>query len=399
MNEPLPLPSPQWQSGTWRRIVQAAGLVALTAALLIAVVPGTTTLVVFVLLTLWCHGPLSPLLPAAYEPVLLGYGRLFPPLALAITGAVVSTAIEYLNYYLYQRLLRVECLDRILRSPATRQLTQPFFRRPFLTVWLCVFTPLPDWAARVLASHSGYSVRRYLSAVLLARLPRFWLLAALGFHLHLGTGAVLSIAAASVVVTLIGLSRRQRAAASPKPAIARCVLLLLGVLLAPLQLGSLEGQQPARGLAGPAMGVSMDRFIEDGSGTMAMSYRYSDLRPGGLGLEFGVSSFPQTLFFGILHLMPDVGAAYNIPLPMGSVLLKAGGSAVWVLGGDAPGGYVTPGLHVGAALIAQTGSRSGVRIDVIRHHYFEHGREIQPVWSMGLGFAILSRKGPSNLRR
>ena len=391
MTEALPFASPQWQSGAWRRIVQAAGLVALTAALLVAVVPGMTTLVVFVLLTLWCHGPLSPLLPAAYEPVLLGYGRLFPPLALAITGAVVSTAIEYLNYHLYQRLLRVECLDRILRSPATRRLTQPFFRRPFLTVWLCVFTPLPDWGARVLASHSGYSVRRYLTAVLLARLPRFWLLAALGFHLHLGTGAVLAIAAASAVVTLIGLSRRQHGMASPKPALPSCVLLILGVLLAPIPLGRLEGQTAGR-LSGRAMGVSMDRFMENGSGIIAMSYRFSDLRPGRLGTEIGVSTFPQTLFGRTLLLMPDVGAAYNISLPVGSLLLKGGGSAIAVLG--PPGVFFAPGFHVGGALMVQTGSRSGLRIDVIRHYYWVDGREIQPVWSVGLGFAILSRKVP-----
>jgi len=72
-------------------------MVALAASLVIALAPGTTTLVVFGLLTLWCHGPLSPLLPAAYESVLLGYGRLHSPLMLALFGALASTGIEYVN--------------------------------------------------------------------------------------------------------------------------------------------------------------------------------------------------------------------------------------------------------------------------------------------------------------
>jgi hypothetical protein len=379
MNEQLWLPHRQWEAGTWRRIVLVAGMVILAAAFLIGLVPGTSSLVVFVLLTLWCHGPLSPLLPAAYEPVLLGYGRLFPPLLLAITGAVASTAIEYLNYHLY----------RIFVSPPTRRLMGPFLRRPFLTVWLCVLTPLPDWAARVLASQSGYPVRSYLTAVLLARLPRFWFLAALGFHLELGVGVVLSVVAASAVVALIGLWRRQPTPASAKAAVPTSVLLLLGAMSAPLPLARLEGQESRPRLAGNAMGVSMDRFMYEGSSTMAMSYRFSTLHPRQLGAEIGVSLFPQTLPAGVLALAPDLGAAYNLPVPGGSLLIKAGGSAITAMG--AAGVLFVPGFHLGGTIVVQTGDDSGLRIDVIRHYYLPGGEDIEPIWSVGLGFAVLPR--------
>jgi uncharacterized membrane protein YdjX (TVP38/TMEM64 family) len=206
MSEPLFLNSAE--PGVWRRIAQVSATTALLAALLMALVPGTVSLVTFALLTLWCHGPLSPLLPATYEPVLLGYGRVYPPVFLAMLGAVASTAVEFANYHLYQKLLRIESVARLLRRQETGRLVAPFYQRPFLTVWLCVLTPLPDWATRVLASHSGYSVRRYLSAVFLARLPRFWLLAALGFQLELGARTLVWMVAASGVVTLVGVARR-----------------------------------------------------------------------------------------------------------------------------------------------------------------------------------------------
>ena len=388
MNERLSFPHRQWEAGTWRRMVQVASMVVLAAALLVALVPGTTSLVVFVLLTLWCHGPLSPLLPAAYEPVLLGYGRLFPPLLLAVTGAVASTAIEYLNYHLYQKLLRIECLDRILMSPPTRRLMGPFVSRPFLTVWLCVLTPLPDWAARILASHSGYPVRRYLTAVLLARLPRFWFLAALGFHLELGAGVLLSIVAASAVVTLVGLWRRQPTPASAKAAMPTSVLVLLSILSAALPLGRLEGQETPPRLAGNAMGVSLDQFMYEGLAAVAVSYRFSFLRPGNVGTEIGVSLFPQTLP-SILVLVPDLGAAYNLPFPGGSFLLKAGGSAITALGTG--GVRFVPGFHVGGTVVVQAGDRSGLRIDVIQHYYLPSQEALESTWSVGLGFAVLSR--------
>ena len=44
----------------------------------------------FILTTLWVHGPWSPLLPAAYEPVLMVFGKLYPPLLIAAVGVLTS---------------------------------------------------------------------------------------------------------------------------------------------------------------------------------------------------------------------------------------------------------------------------------------------------------------------
>jgi hypothetical protein len=327
---------------TWDVILRGAGALALAATLLIILVPGASRLVVFVLLTLWCHGPLSPLLPAAYEPVLLAYGRLFPPLLVAIVGALTSTGVEYLNYQLYRKLLEWDSFDRVLRSPHGRRVIQLYVRRPFLTVWLCVWSPLPDWAARILAAHSGYSVRRYLSAFLLARIPRFWLLAEVGMHWLPSGGAVLAVAAGFAGVALIGLLRRPNASASPPSSIPaseshmRTTLLLLLVSTLPAMPGMVSGTLAAQEAAGrlpdgPALGGSMDRSLYEGSGITAVSFRLSSLRRNGVGSEVGVSLFPEALPGGLL-LAPDLGPAYNISLPGATILLKAGGSAILGIG-------------------------------------------------------------------
>jgi uncharacterized membrane protein YdjX (TVP38/TMEM64 family) len=167
--------------------------------------------VVFVLLTLGCHGPLSPFLPAAYEPILLLYGQFYPPFLIALLGAITSAAAEYLNYHLYPALLDCDSLERVMRSDAARAITALFARRPFLAIWICAWSPLPDWAARILASHSRYPVRRYLAAFVLGRIPKFWLLAEVGLHWMPSGGTVFAIAVASAGVTLVGLRRRRRA--------------------------------------------------------------------------------------------------------------------------------------------------------------------------------------------
>ncbi|MGZ8397506.1 MAG: hypothetical protein ACXWWN_00565, partial [Gemmatimonadales bacterium] len=116
--------------------------------------------------------------------------------------------------------------------------------------------------------------------------------------------------------------------------------------------------------------------------------RFSTLRPGGIGPELGVSLLPQTLAAGVLALAPDLGASYNLPVPGGSLLIKAGGSAISAIG--TAGLLFVPGFHAGTVIV-QTGRRSGLRIDAIRHYYLPGGEEIYPIWSVGLGFAVLPR--------
>ena len=64
----------------WDAVVRGSGAVALAAIPLVVAYPSAAALVGFVLVTIWVHGPISPLIPAAYEPVLLLVGRLYPPL-------------------------------------------------------------------------------------------------------------------------------------------------------------------------------------------------------------------------------------------------------------------------------------------------------------------------------
>jgi hypothetical protein len=168
-------------------------------------------------------------------------------------------------------------------------------------------------------------------------------------------------------------------------------LILVITELAAIPLSAeLQAQSEAEPLRGQAMGVSMDRFRSGEYALIAMSYRYSSLHPGGIGLELGVSVFPQALPAGILATAPDLGASYNVTVPGGSVLIKAGGSALAAMG--VQGALFIPGVHVGGTLLLKTGKLSGVRLDAIRHQYWAGEGEIEPVWSIGLGFAILPRR-------
>jgi membrane protein YqaA with SNARE-associated domain len=158
------------------------------------------------LIAAWCHGPASPLLPAAFEPVLMAYGRLYPPLAVAVIATAASVAVETLNYIAYGYLLRTQRLAGARR--ASSRLTALFARRPFLACLLVASTPLPDWTARVLGAFAHYPARRYIAAIAVGRMPKFWLLATVGQALDFGRPALLAVAAGTVLLTCASLARR-----------------------------------------------------------------------------------------------------------------------------------------------------------------------------------------------
>ena len=356
-----------------------------------------TTLVVFVLLSLACHGPLSPFLPATYEPILLFYGKLYPPLAVALLGAVAATAAEYLNYYLYRALLDCRSLDRLMRSNGARAVTALFARQPFLAVWVCAWSPLPDWAARILASHARYPVHRYLAAFVVGRIPKFWLLAAVGSYWMPTGWTVIAIAAGSALVTLVGILRRRARRVTPvaiaslpevamKTALLACLVFSLAGSPEPLAAQESAGSR----LEGISRGITLDRFIYDGDGETAFSFRLSGLRPGKLGPELSVSAFPRALAARALVFAPDFGAAYNVSVPHVTLLFKAGGSALTGLATDV---VFVPGAHVGAGLVVRIDDRTGIRIDAVRHFYLNTG-ETEAIWSIGLGFAALRPPRP-----
>ena len=167
---------------------------------LTVVVPTAGALVGFAIYTVWVTGPLSPLFPVGLEPVVMLLGRLYPPVVVAAVVTGAGLWVEYLSYHLYRTGLRHRAAREMRESDLVQRLRSWFDRRPFLTMWVLSWSPLPYWSGRILASLSGYSVPRYLTATFLGRFPKFWIFAALGVHWHIPAEILLGI----VVVTTLG---------------------------------------------------------------------------------------------------------------------------------------------------------------------------------------------------
>ena len=202
--------TPQWDA-----VVRGTGVVGLLALYPTVRWPWNAGLVGFLCVTIFVNGPLAPLLPATYEPVLMVTGRVYPPLLVALVGIAGTLYIEFLNYHLYRLALLHPRLESARNSKLVRKTLALFNKSPFFCVWLCAWSPLPYWVVRFLAPVAGYPVGRYLFATFLGRAPRLWFFAALGLFVPIPTplligATVLMIGFAVVIATL-----RHRRAAGP----------------------------------------------------------------------------------------------------------------------------------------------------------------------------------------
>jgi uncharacterized membrane protein YdjX (TVP38/TMEM64 family) len=200
-------------SPEWDVVLRATGVLALLAIYPAMRWPSVAGILGFLCLTLFVSGPISVVLPAAFEPMLMVAGRLYPPLLVALVAVAGNLYMDYINYHLYGAALHHPRLERARNSRLVQRLLALFQRRPFFAVWLCSWSPIPYWIVAALAPLSRYPIRKFLLATFLGRFPRVWFFAALGLVVPVATRTLVVYVVAAVVVGLvIATYQRHRAA-------------------------------------------------------------------------------------------------------------------------------------------------------------------------------------------
>ena len=166
-------------------------------------------LLAFFLLAVVVHGPLSPLLPTAFETTLLYYVRFYPAWLLAVVGTLGASLAEALNYRLVDRAAELPKLAALKDRSAVRWSIGAFLRAPFWMTVIVIFSPIPDSAVRVLAPLGKYPLPTFLAAVALGRFPRLLLIAGFGVLVPIPAWLLL---AAGVALVAVGAGRRYGAA-------------------------------------------------------------------------------------------------------------------------------------------------------------------------------------------
>jgi membrane protein YqaA with SNARE-associated domain len=204
MSEPLQLGG-SLQSSHRPAALTALGLFLATGAVAAAFLPAYRALVVYGLYVVPAHLLISVL---AHEPMLFETAKYYPAgtvAAVGTAGCVVSALLDYalIGWLVNHRLVRTELDD----SRAFRAALRWFGKAPFVLITASAFFPLPFYPAKILAIARGYPAWRFVTAVVIGRLPRFWLLALGGQKIQAPRSALLSAGVALGLIAGWGVWR------------------------------------------------------------------------------------------------------------------------------------------------------------------------------------------------
>jgi uncharacterized membrane protein YdjX (TVP38/TMEM64 family) len=196
----------------WDAVLRGTGVVALLALYPSIRWPWVAGLTGFLCLTLFVSGPISVVVPAMFEPMLMVAGRAYPPLLVAAVAITGNLYMDYINYHVFGAAIHHHRLDKARNSKIVQRALALFERSPFLAVWVCSWSPIPYWIVSTLAPLSRYPMRKYLLATFLGRGPRVWFFAALGLVVPVSTQVLVTYVACAITVGVMVLVWRQSAA-------------------------------------------------------------------------------------------------------------------------------------------------------------------------------------------
>ena len=122
------------------------------------------------------------LIPLPTPPYVIAMTEHFHPVLVALVGALGNCLAAFVEYYTISWVLtRSEIRQRLQRNTYYRRFSRFFNRAAFACVIFTGFTPIPFEPFRLAAIFTRYEIKKYLAAVFIGRLARYYLIAILGY--------------------------------------------------------------------------------------------------------------------------------------------------------------------------------------------------------------------------
>ncbi|HSG82885.1 MAG TPA: VTT domain-containing protein [Gemmatimonadota bacterium] len=112
-----------------------------------------------------------------HEPVLILYGK-FANLWMTAVAATGGTIVAgWLDHRVFVPVLNHSKLIGYKDSRFYKKMTDMFMKYPFVTLLITGFTPIPFWPFKLLVFSIHYPLWKYVTALVVARFPRYLFLA------------------------------------------------------------------------------------------------------------------------------------------------------------------------------------------------------------------------------
>jgi uncharacterized membrane protein YdjX (TVP38/TMEM64 family) len=191
----------------WDLVIRSAGVAALLGIPIIIIFPRSIPLVWLAVLSIPANSPLSPIIPAAFEPLIMEAAKYERAIWVTLVAVSAYMYMEYLNWHAYSWVLSRRALKGLREHRLIQRSLRYFAFAPFGTVVFFAITPMPFWAIRTLAILDGYPIRKFMPATAIGRFPRLFLYAWLGAVFRIPTlvlvGVIFGTAGAVIAYRLL----------------------------------------------------------------------------------------------------------------------------------------------------------------------------------------------------
>ena len=203
----------------WDVFLRSTAAAALLGIPVVLFVPGTVVYVLLAILSLPANSPLSPILPSFFEPIIIEMAKWAPAIPVTLVATVGYMYMEYVNWHVYAWVLNWDKLEGVRRNRWVRWGVDNFARAPFWMVVIFAFTPLPFWAARILAILHKYPLWRFMVATVVGRVPRWYLYALFGGAFSVPPWILIGVMVVPAAIVIVGrLLRNESLLAETAPA-------------------------------------------------------------------------------------------------------------------------------------------------------------------------------------
>jgi uncharacterized membrane protein YdjX (TVP38/TMEM64 family) len=187
----------------WDLFLRIAGLMALAGIPLALYFPTTIPLIWLALVAIPANSPLSPVIPTAFEPMLMIAAKYASPIATATVATTAYMFTEFVNWHIYKWALNWDKLKSVSESKWVKWGMVNFAKAPFLVTVFFAFSPMPFWAVRGVAILQGYPIRSFMAATALGRFPRLFIYAWFGEVLLVPTPILVGIILGGAIVVIV----------------------------------------------------------------------------------------------------------------------------------------------------------------------------------------------------
>lgn len=115
-----------------------------------------------------------------HEPIVILYGKDYNLLLITLISGASTLIAGFLDHTVFTPLLNYPRFTGYKQNIIYQKAIFYFDKFPFWTIVIVAFSPIPFWPVKMLSFSHKYPLHKYLSAVLVGRFPRYYLLAAFG---------------------------------------------------------------------------------------------------------------------------------------------------------------------------------------------------------------------------